>query len=67
VRKVIAEVVDFRERLLPPYAKRFQDLVSGWWFEVASGRMYASDRGSRSFKTIDCDMTDRLIGEMPPG
>jgi carbonic anhydrase len=38
--------------------------VGGWWFEVSSGTMYAYDRGSRSFKIIDRDMADRLIGDL---
>lgn len=38
--------------------------VSGWWFDVASGNMYAYDHRSRSFKVIDREMADRLIVDL---
>lgn len=36
-------------------------VVSGWWFDIATGSMYAYDRGSRSFEIIDRAVADRLI------
>jgi carbonic anhydrase len=38
--------------------------LSGWWFEVASGNMYAYDRACRSFEVIDREMADRLIARL---
>jgi carbonic anhydrase len=34
--------------------------LNGWWFDVASGSMYAYDRTCRSFQIIDRQMADRL-------
>jgi carbonic anhydrase len=34
--------------------------LSGWWFDVASGTMYAYDRTNRSFAIIDRQMAERL-------
>lgn len=34
--------------------------LSGWWFEVHSGSMYAYDDALRSFELIDSQMADRL-------
>jgi carbonic anhydrase len=34
--------------------------LNGWWFDVASGSMYAYDRTSRSFEVIDRQRADRL-------
>src|SRR5262245_13425696 len=36
-------------------------VVSGWWFDIPTGNMYAYDRGSRSFEVIDRAVADRLI------
>lgn len=38
--------------------------LSGWWFEVASGSMYAYERLSRSFEVIDRQMADRLVARL---
>ena len=38
--------------------------LSGWWFELASGNMYAYDRTCRSFKVIDRHMADRLVARL---
>jgi carbonic anhydrase len=34
--------------------------LNGWWFDVASGSMYAYDRSSRSFELIDRQLADRF-------
>ena len=36
-------------------------VVSGWWFDIAAGSMYAYERGSRSFEVIDRTLADGLI------
>jgi carbonic anhydrase len=38
--------------------------LHGWWFEVASGTMYAYDRECRSFEVIDRQMADRLVARL---
>src|SRR5262245_12656365 len=38
--------------------------LSGWWFDVASGSMYAYERGSRRFGIIDRSLADRLIARL---
>jgi carbonic anhydrase len=38
--------------------------LSGWWFEVASGSMYAYERLSRSFEVIDRQMADQLVARL---
>jgi len=35
--------------------------LNGWWFDVASGSMYAYDRAARSFELIDREMAERLV------
>ncbi len=35
--------------------------LSGWWFDVASGDMYAYDRDCRAFTLIDRTLADRLV------
>src|ERR1700704_797259 len=35
--------------------------LSGWWFDVASGSMFAYDSGRRLFEIIDRQMAERLI------
>ena len=35
--------------------------LSGWWFDIASGSMYAYDSGRRLFEIIDRQMAERLI------
>jgi carbonic anhydrase len=38
--------------------------LSGWWFDIASGSMYAYERGSRRFEIIDRSLVDRLIARL---
>ena len=38
--------------------------LSGWWFDIASGSMYAYERGSRRFEIIDRSLADRLIARL---
>jgi carbonic anhydrase len=38
--------------------------LSGWWFDIASGNMYAYERGSRRFEVIDRSLADRLIARL---
>ena len=40
--------------------------LSGWWFDVASGAMYAYDRDSRRFEIIDRRLAERLIVQLAP-
>ena len=35
--------------------------LSGWWFDIATGTMYAYERASRSFEVIDRKMAERLV------
>jgi carbonic anhydrase len=41
--------------------------VSGWWFNVATGEMYAYERARRSFLAIERDLADRLIRVLDDG
>ena len=38
--------------------------LSGWWFDVAAGEMYAYDGESRLFEVIERPMAERLIARM---
>ncbi len=38
--------------------------LSGWWFEIATGDMYAYEQSSRSFEIIDRQEAERLIGRL---
>ena len=38
--------------------------LSAWWFEVASGTMYAYDRASRSFEVIDRATAEQLVARL---
>jgi carbonic anhydrase len=38
--------------------------LSGWWFDIATGNMYAYERVSRSFAVIDGKMAERLIARL---
>jgi carbonic anhydrase len=38
--------------------------LSGWWFDIATGNMYAYERASRSFAVIDRKMAERLIAQL---
>jgi carbonic anhydrase len=35
--------------------------LNGWWFDVASGSMYAYDRAKRAFEIIDRDGAERMF------
>jgi len=35
-----------------------------WWFDIATGNMYAYERASRSFAVIDRQVADRLIARL---
>ena len=36
--------------------------LSGWWFDIASGEMYAYQPESRTFAAIDRRLAERLVG-----
>jgi carbonic anhydrase len=36
--------------------------LSGWWFDIASGEMYAYRPESRTFAVIDRHLAERLVG-----
>jgi len=38
--------------------------LSGWWFEIATGNMYAYERASRSFEVIDRQVAERLVARI---
>ena len=38
--------------------------LSGWWFDIASGSMYAYERASRRFEIIDRSLADRLLARL---
>ncbi|MGO9929233.1 MAG: carbonic anhydrase [Mycobacterium sp.] len=40
--------------------------LSAWWFEVASGTMYAYDRARRSFEVIDRATAEQLAARLDP-
>lgn len=42
-------------------------LLSGWWFQIATGDMFAYERDSRSFVVIDNKEAERLIARLEPG
>jgi carbonic anhydrase len=39
--------------------------LSGWWFDIATGDMYAYERASRSFEIIDRTEAERLLARLP--
>ncbi|MGF6660497.1 carbonic anhydrase [Paraburkholderia atlantica] len=39
-------------------------VLSGWWFDIATGAMYAYERTSRSFEVIDRAMAERMIARL---
>jgi carbonic anhydrase len=41
--------------------------LSGWWFDIAAGDMYAYERDSRSFEMIDRRLADRLVSRLATG
>ena len=38
--------------------------LSGWWFDIATGNMYAYERASRSFEVIDRQVAERMIARL---
>ena len=38
--------------------------LSGWWFNIATGNMYAYDRARRLFQVIDRKLAEQLIGRL---
>ena len=67
MRKLVMGIVEFREKMLPQYAKEFSKLalaLSGWWFDIAAGNMYAYERESRSFKVIDREVAKKLVARL---
>ena len=40
--------------------------LSGCWFDIATGDMYAYERASRSFEIIDRAEAERLLARLPP-
>jgi carbonic anhydrase len=41
--------------------------LSGWWFDIAKGEMFAYQREKRVFETIDRSLAERLINRLDPG
>jgi carbonic anhydrase len=39
-------------------------VLSGWWFDIATGDMYAYERASRSFAVIDRELAERLAARL---
>jgi carbonic anhydrase len=39
-------------------------VLSGWWFDIATGDMYAYERASRSFEVIDRALAERLAARL---
>ena len=39
-------------------------VLSGWWFDVGSGDMYAYERSSRSFQLIDRALAEQLVARL---
>ena len=40
--------------------------LSGWWFDIATGGMFAYQRESRTFTVIDRDAAEQLIERLAP-
>jgi carbonic anhydrase len=40
--------------------------LSGWWFDIAAGDMYAYEPDSRTFVVIDRAEAERLIARLTP-
>ena len=38
--------------------------LGGWWFDIASGNMFAYERSTRSFEVIDRQEAERLIARL---
>ena len=41
--------------------------LSGWWFDIATGEVWAYDRQSRSFESLDRKFAERLLSRLEPG
>ncbi len=41
--------------------------LSGWWFDIANGDMYAYESASKLFEIIDRQEAERLIGRLDAG
>jgi carbonic anhydrase len=41
-------------------------VLSGWWFDIATGDMYAYEPASRSFEVIDRALAERLTARLAP-
>ncbi|WP_250475110.1 carbonic anhydrase [Caballeronia sp. GAFFF1] len=39
-------------------------ILSGWWFDIATGEMHAYERESRSFEVIDRALAERLAARL---
>ena len=39
-------------------------VLSGWWFDIATGAMYAYERASRSFEIIDRALAERITSRL---
>ena len=40
--------------------------LSGWWFDIATGNMFAYQRARRLFEVIDGDTAERLVSLLDP-
>jgi carbonic anhydrase len=40
--------------------------LSGWWFDIAAGQMFAYQRESRSFEAIDLRVAERMLTRLDP-
>jgi carbonic anhydrase len=41
--------------------------LSGWWFDIARGDVWAYDRESRAFEIIDRTSAERILSRLEPG
>ena len=39
-------------------------VLSGWWFDIATGSMYTYERDSRSFELIDRAVAERMVARL---
>jgi len=39
-------------------------VVSGWWFDIATGSMYSYERASRTFEVIDRALAEQLLARL---
>jgi carbonic anhydrase len=39
-------------------------VLSGWWFDIATGTMYTYERTSRSFELIDRAVAERMVARL---